>query len=476
MMLEKEKEKELNNFESGNNETSRPKNKKEKENEKNNSHQYLWDGSDDIKSVFEYSHSLGPKGSFQFQFQSPSSSSQLESQLESQSQSTHILSLSMEEVQKITLLQSSNWIWTGDENSQNNSEINDLELFKQHFILKINEFLSNISNSSNQKWFLKTNRHSCKDSPLDHPTENDLQIFKNELNLFPTIPLNISNIDEIDFGVAFLAMCRSRLESTAVRNGNDVLSLLIRSKRIYDDFILQLRICPLPWDCYLAFTSYDDEMAKYPLHEFRCYISNRQIRCIMQYSYLITCPISSQQMPYAIKSILNYLNDQFIPSIPNEILDLVVDLQCIPLSTTSEEEENNLYQIKFIETNPLGPGTVWGHLSWDVDRSWLLFNPEDGKNTSILPSQGHISDTQGGERVIEWYPSIDNEKCHCVVLYTSHHPLGMVWGGIAHIPADYLLIVWEKWNLQRLQQENNSTAVNENNKDDRKVDWNCIIN
>jgi hypothetical protein len=406
------------------------------------SHQYKWDGTDDIASVFQYSHQLGPRDTSQ----TP----------------TYLLQLTFDEVQNLIQIQSAyhpSMNLTGDEMiSSHEKQQEELQTFQTHLIQKIDSFLHTLPSSCSsheQKWFVKTNRHSCKDSPLDHPTEKDLLIYSHELDQYPIPPQR--NLDEIDFGSAFLAMCRSRLISTAIQNGTDVINLLLRSKRIYDDFTLQIRLCPSPWDCYLAFTPFDDHMAQYPLHEFRCYISNRQLRCIMQYSYLITCPIPSADLLHAVQAISDYLHEHFLPSLSSDILDLAVDLQCIPRDHNPTE-----FEIKFIETNPLGPGTVWGHLHWETDQPWLLFPDGEGHNTSLLPPTGRICDTQGGERTVLWIPSPgqsfggsggrDEDRCVCVVMYTSRHPVGMVWGGLAHIPPDYMLLIWEKWKLQELQQ------------------------
>lgn len=413
-------------------------------------HQYRWDGTDDISSVFEYSHCLGPR------HQLTMSSLALRGNSNSSASSLHILPLSLQEVQHLISLQRQTipgMAWTGEENSFSASDATqgDLDAFRGEFVAKVDSFLSSISSECG-KWFLKTNRHSCKDSPLDSPNEKDLALFAEELDRYPVPAEHLKSLDDVDFGSAFLAMCRSRLESTAVRNGEDVLSLLIRSKRIYGDFTLQVRLQPIPWDCYLAFSPYDDQMAQYPLHEFRCYLSNRQVRCIMQYSYLITCPIPPEEMPSAVQTIVTYLYHDFLPSLSQDILDVAVDVQCIPSNSSKQ------FEIKFIETNPLGPGTVWGHLSWDGDRSWLLFDPQDAQNVSILPSEAVIPDSQGGERRVQWYHPADG--CVCVVLYTSRHPLGMLWGALAHIPPDYMLVLWEKWRLEELQEAENGAGEN----------------
>jgi hypothetical protein len=273
-------------------------------------HQYDWDGSEDMSNVFQYSHRLGPR--------------------ETALTEIHVLPLTIQEVQKIVQLQKvfcPALAWTDDESLDHDKESEvSLEHFRKEFIAKVDAFLSVFSQG--QKWFVKTNRHSCKDSPLDHPLERDLSIFSAELDLH-AIPVG-DDLDDIDFGSAFLAMCRSRLTSTAISSGNEVLSLLERSQRIYGDFTLQLRLCPSPWDCYLAFTPFDERMARYPLHEFRCFISHRQVRCITQYSYLATCPLSPESMPHAVRALVAFLNDHYLPRVPLTILDLAVDLQSPP--------------------------------------------------------------------------------------------------------------------------------------------------
>lgn len=422
-------------------------------------HQYRWDGTDDISSIFGYSHSLGPRSNLVF-----SSSDSTESK--DSPSALHILPLTLEEVEHLISLQLHtipSLSWTNDDIFLDQ---NDLQTFRLDLITKIDSFLSSIP-SNNCKWFLKTNRHSCKDSPLDFPTEKDLSLFAQELDRFPIPTEHVTTIDEVDFGSSFLAMCRSRLESTAVQSGEDVLSLLTRSKRIYGDFSLQVRLRPTPWDCYLAFSPYDDQMAQYPFHEFRCYISNRQIRCIMQYSYLVTCPISADDMPFAIEAIIDFLQNKFLPMLSSQILDLAVDVQCLPVLPQQ-------YEIKFIETNPLGPGTVWGHLSWDTDRCWLLFDPQDEQNPTILPPQTQISDTQGGERRILWQRP-PNQRCVCVVLYTTCHPRGMVWGALAHIPPDYMLIIWKKWRLEELQEGKSRVDGKDAETDENKRAFGCAI-
>jgi hypothetical protein len=406
--------------------------------------------------VFRYSHGLGPR--------------------ETALTETHVLSLSLEETQIIVQLQKAfcpTLCWTGDattalEEKETESEDNR-KLLRQELISKIDSFLRTLPGGERQRWFLKTNRHSCKDSPLDHPLQRDLSIFSAELDLHE-VPI-ASDLDDIDFGPAFLAMCRSRLTSTAITNGEEVLSLLERSQRIHSDFNLQLRLCPSPWDCYLAFAPFDERMARYPLHEFRCYVSHRQVRCIMQYSYLATCPLPPEMMPHAIRAMVSHLNAHYLPGVPPALLDLAVDVQCIPVASPDGPTAAGLpaFEVRLIEVNPLGPGTVWGHLSWERDRPWLLFPPGTGGDPSLLPAQGCFSDTQGGERTVLWHShespvSADlseggQEQCLCVAMFTSRHPVGMVWGALAHIPPDYLLIVWEKWRLEELQQSQSQRAV-----------------
>ncbi len=492
--------------------------------------QYKWDGTEDVSSIFSYSHRLGPRDAMQYE-----------------SGDVFIMPFTKQDAQDIVQLHRLSFPSVINPEADSKASAEDL---RQNLILNVDNFLSSIPS---RRWFVKTNRHSCKDSSLDHPLCRELELFAHKLSHIEVPSLNIP-LESLDFGSAFEAMCIARLQATAVTDGASTVSLLERSKRIHDDLSLQLEICPDPWDCYLAFSTFDEEMAKHPLHEFRCHISRRKLRCITQYSYLVCCPIPSHLMPRAVQAMALCVERQVLPLLGEDIWDAAVDVQCVP-----HPSHPLSFAVRIIEVNPLGPGSVWGHLHWERDKMWLLSDaifstdiadvtvdlPQQqkssgsGGNVLILPRPCRVSDNLGGERCIEWYspippasstkttseniiekedekgrkgegkpihyfPPDDNEDgggingrryelmndslvrqyidgsgdhggycssisplCHrhvMVVLYTTKHPLGLNFGALAHMPSDYLIELWNKWQMDdrplELRREEEDRVIN----------------
>ena len=445
--------------------------------------QYKWDGTEALSSIFSYSHQLGPRDTL--------------------ATGVSTLAFSIEDAKHIIQLYRHTFpsvlIPEPDYDIQVDTIRNDL-------ISKIDMFLSTLA--PNGRWFLKTNRHSCKDSPLDHPLETDIELFASVLSEVEVPPMHL-NIDNIDFGPCFEAMCVARLQATSISDGASTVSLLERSKRIHDDLSLQLELCPDPWDCYLAFSPFDDDMTRYPTHEFRCFVSRRKLRCITQYSYLIKCPIPADLIPVAVQAISSCIEEEVLPALDNAIRDAAVDVQCVPVA--GGQKSHPVFTVRVIEINPLGPGTVWGHLEWEKDKQWLLSgdvmvaidgctrqdqekstnipsaNTESVTNTDtirrrcILPMPSRYDDSAGGQKTIDWYGmecsegqqlsrqyrKIDQSECRgyssgdgdgyysnlpyqqvVVVLYTSLHPIGLNSGALAHMPSAYLLVVWSAWRME----------------------------
>ena len=317
---------------------------------------------------------------------------------------------------------------------------------------------------------MKTNRHSCKDSVLDHPSDKDLGTFRANMQALQCPAVDIA-LDDVDFSAAFEAMCRARIQATAVTSGAEAVSLLSRSRRIYEDFELQLRPDIGIDDFYLFFSPFDDAMAQNPMHEFRCYISGRQLRCIAQYSYLTACPIPEDRIQVAATSIAFDIVNYFIPQMADGVSDVAVDVQCVP-----EDPDNVSFTVRRIEVNPLGPGTVWGTLDWQNDSTWLL-----GK---VCPPESSVRrDTQGEKLVRELMnlvvspasPGSGRETVACVVTYIAQKPcLGVCNSALAHMPPDYMLVLWEEWRLGERKESSSDrgSAERDDNKYRNKL---CII-
>jgi hypothetical protein len=83
-----------------------------------------------------------------------------------------------------------------------------------------------VAHTLRRRWFVKTNRHSPKDSPLDSPTPHDMELFRAELmrDGLCSPPPRTQSVDAIDFGGVFRCVLRSRLLSLAAVNGEESLS------------------------------------------------------------------------------------------------------------------------------------------------------------------------------------------------------------------------------------------------------------
>ena len=416
--------------------------------------QFAWDGTEKAGEVFQYASRLGPRDA----------STQLQL----------VMPLSKQDAYNIID------IYRSRECSEllgaPRLSVHQLAAACKELMTRIDALLSSHPGAT---WFMKTNRHSLKDAPLDHPVDSDLAIFRRELGR-TTPPPPGANIDEVDFGPAFEAMCRSRLQSTIVRTGADAISLLARSKRIHDDFCLQIQLQDQEqWDCYLSFIGFDAAMAEYPTNEFRCYISRRELRCIMQYSYLVRCPIIDDLIQQAADAICRLLNDEVFPTLPVDVFDVAADVQCVAIPPVHITDPYS-FRVKLIELNPLGPGSVWGQLDWDTDSSWLL-------GSGALPSPCQRSDTAGGEnkRVLcaqqRHAPGSPQSDKLFIFAYTSRHPLGLNLGALAHVPPDYMLELWKMWKIEKLNNVGASessfrAATDSKGAISSRVSWSkCVI-
>ena len=315
------------------------------------------------------------------------------------------------------------------------ADFTEAQTIRVELVQRIDALLDvHTASDDTHSWFFKTNRHSCKDAPLAHPTDADTALFREELLRLGggALPVDMSP-DAVNFGPAFEAFCIARLRATRVRTGEEAVSLLVRSKMAHDDLELQLSHTKEGWDCYLAFIPFSEEIAATPLHEFRCFVSGRIVRCVAQYSHFVACPIHPSDMPGAGAACVE-LVESLLPSLPSSIVDLAVDVRCL------QRPDRSGFDVSLIELNPLGPGCVWGVVDWARDRDWLL-----GKTAPPFNVPRTIRDNVGN--VTQCVPSLRGEA---MVRFTSEHAPGFSMGGLAHIPAPFLIILYELWGLDRL--------------------------
>ena len=344
---------------------------------------------------------------------------------------------------------------------------------------------------------MKTTRHSPKDAPLDTPSESDLQHFRAEMQLRQLdqpLPRE-ADPDAIDFGPAFEALLCSRLRSLAVAQGSEAVSLLTRSRRIHDDFQLELaenvtlsnpnsepnsesNLENLPENTKenkddddqtdddlsgvslrllarllrsahesrcsaLFFSPFDATTSRWPLHEFRVFVVSRRVRAIAQYQHLVASPLAACMAP-AAQAMARFVA-ALLPSV--DAIDVAVDVQCVPSGA-----QQGVFDVRLIEVNPFGPGCVWGVFDWAKDRHWLQGREE-------VPDSFSIEDTAGGctayTRVLEGADAF-------LVGFVRRHPLGFVFGGLAHMDVAYFAEIHQMWGLEELLQSNPSPAVKNN--------------
>ena len=99
---------------------------------------------------------------------------------------------------------------------------------------------------------------------------------------------------------------------------------------------------------------------------------------------------------------------------------------------------------------PSSKSTLWvpaacgGVLDWERDRNWLLGN-------EALPPFGlpyTRRDNMGNETRIV---AVDQgHEVMPLVAFTSVHAAGFSMGGLAHMPAEYLVELHESWGLEQL--------------------------
>lgn len=409
--------------------------------------QFEWDGTESLVDVFSYSHSLGPRDVLADPAQ-------------------RILPLSIDDVRGMIDIFRERM--NSDILPKPVRDTVDLRAIRISLEARIDALLLENSDTF-KKWFLKTNRHSCKDAVLDHPTEEDLKCFEQDLLKYPSPPLDQA-LDDVDFSPAFVSMCRSRIKSTAVSSGYEAISLLSRSRRIYEDFELQLRL-DANGDCdfYLCFSPFNELMAEHPTHEFRCYVSGRKLRCIAQYSYLVQCPIPAEHMSDAAIAMADTIYNNVLPRLPESIIDAAIDLQCVLSPPLGDRKID--FDVIIIEVNPLGPGTVWGTLDWAYDSPWLLGKEELpqscirrnnlGEETTREQTKFQVRNKVLGDELN--HVSYEKISVNCVLSFISSKTcLGLTHSAIAHIPADYMLILWSIWQLD-LRPVSSALKSNETN-------------
>jgi len=373
--------------------------------------QFEWDGSETTAEVFSYAHQLGPR----------------DAGIEAR-----VVPLSREECQALVTMHRGRYPSVLlPEVSE--TEIEEAKCFVDTIKKRVDELLH-----GSGRWFVKTNRHSCKDAP---PTEADAALFRLELQnrqLAQPLPKG-TNPDEIDFGPAFEAFLAARLQGMVVTSGESAVELVVRSPRAHDDLQLQLELETDHFDCYLAFFPFDDCTS--PLHEFRCFVTGRQVRCVAQYQYLHRCPIADADMPSAVVSIADYVRLRVLPTLPDNILDVAVDLRCLRV--------DELWEIDLIELNPLGPGCVWGVMDWKSDKDWLL-------GRAPPPQPEEVRDSVGGALRSLLVPGPGPDCPPVVARFTSQHPLGLTMGGLAHMGNEMLLVLFTAWDVERVIRDHDA--------------------
>lgn len=319
-------------------------------------------------------------------------------------------------------------------------EIESLNITEKILYDKINQFLSEKIKKENNTngFFMKTNRHSCKDSPIDYPNSSDIQNFIDQIKK-TEIPTMDKTIDNIDFSIAFNSMCMSRLKSIKVTNADDAMSLLKRSKRIFNGMKMSIENKDL--NIYLAFCNYNDDIVQYSSNEFRCVISKGQLRCIFQYSYMIKLNLFDDN-DELINDMINEIRrkiEKEIINFPDYLKDVLIDVQVVPISNSNGSQSFN---INLLEYNPLGPGGIWGDLYWDRDKDWLLGNKP-------IPDSVSYSDNLN-RRIskIKILYDNNNEKNVIYFIYTTKSTVGFDFEGLYCMNQEYMLELWKYWKME----------------------------
>ncbi|XP_046561507.1 cell division cycle protein 123-like [Haliotis rubra] len=197
--------------------------------------------------------------------------------------------------------------------------------------------------------FVKTSSRSAKDAPMVQRRFKD--VYHKFLTEFPE--------DEQSENIQITCLLRAAFEGLKVKTAEDVVDMMLRSERIYQDMLLALKIESRFEENFVVrkFVDVDVDM------EFRGFVFGGELVALSQYNYLIFSQRLLNTGDHLKDIICKYFNDKVRPLMKEQdfptayIIDFAV---C-----------DNGDKLWVIEINPFAETTDGGLFSWQHERHLL---------------------------------------------------------------------------------------------------------
>eukprot|EP00854_Cymbomonas_tetramitiformis_P002288 gene2288-3007_t len=190
--------------------------------------------------------------------------------------------------------------------------------------------------------FVKT---SCR-SPKDSPT-SQIKLQEYYLKM-------LAECEDRSENTRITTLLRAGLETMRMRNADDALALLMRSRRIWQDMGLAL-LHPERWNQHIVVRRWQDIEVDM---EFRCFVYGNRLTAISQYNHLCFFPSLVASQEIIRLNLQRFFEQRVRPALEGKFVNYVMDVAII-----GEGFDNVLV----IELNPFLETTDSCCFSWSAD-------------------------------------------------------------------------------------------------------------
>eukprot|EP00286_Rhodomonas_abbreviata_P010173 CAMPEP_0181324830 /NCGR_PEP_ID=MMETSP1101-20121128/20581_1 /TAXON_ID=46948 /ORGANISM="Rhodomonas abbreviata, Strain Caron Lab Isolate" /LENGTH=374 /DNA_ID=CAMNT_0023433057 /DNA_START=77 /DNA_END=1198 /DNA_ORIENTATION=+ len=196
--------------------------------------------------------------------------------------------------------------------------------------------------------FIKT---SCR-SPKDAPTSQG--------KLRDVYSAMVSADPDQSENARIAHLLRAGLEVMRVREANDALGLLTKSRRIWQDMTLALEHKDR-WNQHIIVRKWQDIDVDM---EFRCFVSGGQMTAISQYNHLCFFPHLVEKQESIKQLLLRFFNEELRDKLSHKFENYVVDLAIVKCDSQQQ-------RVMVIELNPFLETTDSACFNWVSNRALL---------------------------------------------------------------------------------------------------------
>lgn len=278
-------------------------------------------------------------------------------------------------------------------------------------IYQLNKILSNTIANAIKEWYGNNDPTNGVFIRLSNRSPKDGHKVNHDSNIGQSTSLEYKENVDINANDQFIQFCQNSMKSLLVNNGNDAMSLLLTSRRIFDDLQCVINIDKFPFkylyfekimhryrnindnmnivefksnenikdnfsicDVKIAIRKFETDLKMD--HEFRCFVYNGQMTAISQYNhycYFSYLNENKNKLNEYKNCIIKYWSNKIKPVIKHDkyVIDIAILDKCDQNLTRYGNDCDSKYDCVVIELNPFVDTTGSCLFDWKKDENIL---------------------------------------------------------------------------------------------------------